>query len=308
MTQAKPETSRRARAERVLPVVLVVSMIAVGVAALALSSNETDGNLPLSELVAGMDPGPIHVHGLGINPTDRSLLIATHTGTYRVGANEDKSELIGDNRQDTMGFAVAGPDHFLGSGHPDPNEARRESLPPLLGLIESRDAGRSWRTVSLSGQADFHALRFAGRRVYGYDASHDRLLVSTDAGRRWRQVTRPGPLLDLVVDPRNPRRLVASTASALFFSANEGASWRPLTARTGLLAWPVATRVYMVSPSGKVLASRGVGAPWLETGDIEGQPAALLAQTADELYVALHDGTIKRSADGGRTWRVRSTP
>ena len=28
----------------------------------------------------------------------------------------------------------------------------------------------------------------------------------------------------------------------------------------------------------------------------------------DELSVALHDGTIKRSIDGGATWTVRSTP
>jgi hypothetical protein len=27
-----------------------------------------------------------------------------------------------------------------------------------------------------------------------------------------------------------------------------------------------------------------------------------------ELYVALHDGTIKRSIDSGATWTVRSAP
>jgi hypothetical protein len=43
-------------------------------------------------------------------------------------------------------------------------------------------------------------------------------------------------------------------------------------------------------------------------GDIGGQPAALLATSTEELYVALHDGTIKRSNDGGRTWTIRSRP
>jgi hypothetical protein len=33
-----------------------------------------------------------------------------------------------------------------------------------------------------------------------------------------------------------------------------------------------------------------------------------LAQAASDLYVALHDGTIKRSTDSGSTWVVRSTP
>jgi hypothetical protein len=47
-----------------------------------------------------------------------------------------------------MGFAVIGPNRFLGSGHPD----GRDSLPPLLGLISSSDAGESWRPVSPGGQ------------------------------------------------------------------------------------------------------------------------------------------------------------
>jgi hypothetical protein len=38
-----------------------------------------------------------------------------------------------------MGFAVVGPDHMIGSGHPDV----RTDLPPLLGLIQSRDPGQN---------------------------------------------------------------------------------------------------------------------------------------------------------------------
>lgn len=33
-----------------------------------------------------------------------------------------------------------------------------------------------------------------------------------------------------------------------------------------------------------------------------------MAAGPTELHVALHDGTIKRSADGGVTWAVRSAP
>jgi hypothetical protein len=43
-------------------------------------------------------------------------------------------------------------------------------------------------------------------------------------------------------------------------------------------------------------------------GEIGGQPAALVAEGPNDLYVALHDGTIKRSTDGGATWKLRSTP
>jgi hypothetical protein len=49
------------------------------------------------------------------------------------------------------------------------------------------------------------------------------------------------------------------------------------------------------------------GRTWTATGPIGGQPAAFEAE-ADGLYVALHDGTVKRSTDGGRSWAIRSRP
>jgi hypothetical protein len=129
----------------------------------------------------------VHVHGLGVNPADNALFIATHTGLYRVDEGERKAERVADRFQDTMGFTIVGPNRFLGSGHPDVQEAQQRNLPPRLGLIESTDEGRSWESISLVGEADFHVLRFAGERVYGYDASNDRLLVSGDRGRSWEE-------------------------------------------------------------------------------------------------------------------------
>jgi photosystem II stability/assembly factor-like uncharacterized protein len=46
----------------------------------------------------------------------------------------------------------------------------------------------------------------------------------------------------------------------------------------------------------------------VQRGEIGGEPAALLANGTDEVYVALHDGTIRRSSDGGTNWSVRTTP
>jgi photosystem II stability/assembly factor-like uncharacterized protein len=47
---------------------------------------------------------------------------------------------------------------------------------------------------------------------------------------------------------------------------------------------------------------------WTRVGNLGGEPAAFLARSRSELYVALHDGTVEQSKDGGRTWSVRSTP
>ena len=60
-----------------LAAVAVAGAVAAGALLWNSSSEKTE------EVFAGVpfaDPGPIHVHGLGINQADGSLFIATHTG------------------------------------------------------------------------------------------------------------------------------------------------------------------------------------------------------------------------------------
>jgi len=279
---------------------------ALGVAAVAVIATflmrADDGGIPSA------DSGPVHVHGLGVNPADGSLFIATHTGLYRTAEGKSRATRVGESSQDTMGFTIIGPDRFLGSGHPD----FREDLPPLLGLIESTDGGANWEPISLLGEADFHVLRSAGERVYGYNATNDRLLASVDEGRSWEKLEHPGPMLDLAVHPSERNYLVAAVQSALgaalFASRDGGESWRRVGQTIGLLAWPAPDQLYTVTLSGDVFQSRDGGAKFERRGSIGGEPAAFLTQSTDDLYVALHDGTIKRSIDGGVSWSIRSSP
>lgn len=264
-----------------------------------------------TESLAPTAPGAGHVHGLGINPSDGSLFVATHYGLFRIDRDEQEAKRVGTRFQDTMGFTIVGPNRFLGSGHPDVREAREKNLPSLLGLIESSDAGASWNPVSLLGEADFHVLRFAGRRIYGYDASNDRLLASANRGRTWDELDKPGPLVDVAAAPGSPLRLVATSvgglAEGLFESRDGGKNWRQTNRAVGLIAWPAAQWFYLVGGDGKVYSSVDAGRRLSLRGEIGGQPAAFTAVGPDELYVALHDGTIKRSTDGGTTWEIRTT-
>jgi hypothetical protein len=267
---------------------------------------------PAFRSLAPNDPGPVHVHGLGIDPADGTLFIATHTGLYRVRRGQRTATRVGERRQDTMGFTVAGPNRFLGSGHPDAEEADEKGLPPLLGLIESPDAGRTWEPISLRGEADFHVLRFSGERVYGYDASGARLMVSADRGRTWQQREAPGQLADLAIDPNDSNHVIAAAVGelvqGLYESKDAGETWRLVGGPVGLLGWPERGPLYILDLSGEVFASQRVGRSLDRVGTIDGEPAAFLAHTTNELYAALHDGTIKRSTNGGKTWEVRSTP
>jgi hypothetical protein len=252
------------------------------------------------------DPGPIHVHGLGVNPRDGALFIATHTGLFRAGAGESKASRVGDRYQDTMGFTVVGPDRFLGSGHPD----GRTADPPFLGLIESDDAGRTWEPVSLRGDADFHVLEASGDVIYGfgsdYDSRRNQFLVSTDGGKTWDEREVPEPLISLAVHPREPRRLIAAGERGLYESPDGARRWVPLGGEPALVDWQTPGQLALVTMRGTAMTSRD-GRTWTPGGSIGGQPAAFEAEQ-DGLYVALHDGTVKRSTDAGRSWTVRSRP
>lgn len=302
----------RQRPSRTLWLLALSGVAGLLVAVLAiLVFNDQDSTGTFTGIAAD-DPGPIHVHGLGVNPSDRSLFIATHTGLYKVARDSRRATRVGDRLQDTMGFTIVGGNRFLGSGHPDIRDLRDRKLPPLLGLIESTDAGENWKSISLLGKADFHVLRSLGQRVYGYDATNDRLLTSPDAGRSWVELEKPGPIIDLANDPANPRRLIVASASdggeGLYFSGNAGRSWARVAGPAGLLAWSSPASLHLVTGGGLVLVSRNGARSFEHVGDTGGAPAAFLAETPRELYVGLHDGTIKRSRDGGRTWQVRSTP
>jgi photosystem II stability/assembly factor-like uncharacterized protein len=283
-------------------------LVGVALAALAISAcgdDEGDGGGSSAGGHEGSaSQGPVHVHGLGINPKDGSLFIATHTGLFSAAPGESKARRVGDSTQDTMGFTVAGPDRFLGSGHPGEFE---NAINPL-GLIRSTDAGRSWETVSLSGEADFHVLRWADGTVYGVDSGSGRLMVSGDGGESWAERSRPAPLIDLATDPGDPRHIVASGEGGLYRSSDGGRGWRRLGGEIGLLAWPSRARLFHVNAAGTVSISEDQGASLRPLGQIGGQPAAFAAHTERDLYAALPDGTVKQSTDGGRSWTVRSAP
>lgn len=254
------------------------------------------------------DPGPIHVHGLGVNPADGALFVATHSGLFRAAEGQRRARRVGGRLQDTMGFTVTGPNRFLGSGHPD----LREKLPPFLGLIESDDGGRSWRSLSLQGEVDFHVLEAGGRRIYGYGSDFDsrepRFLASVDGGRSWRRLDPPALLIALAISPTDARTVIVSGGRRVFSSRNGGRSWSPVEAPSaGLLAWNTGG-LYLAGSDGRVWRSNDDGASWQDAAEVGGRPAAFGSGRGDELLVALHDGTIKRSGDRGGGWAMRSEP
>lgn len=236
-----------------------------------------------------------HVHGLAVDPADGELYAGTHYGIVRVAADGELTR-IADRVQDFMGFTVVGPQQYLASGHP----GEGQSGPGNLGLIESTDGGQTWETLSLAGEADFHALDAAQGVIYGY--SGGRLLVSDDKTDWTDRGTMS--IADLAVDPTQPQRLLVTTEQGPALSDDGGQSVVPIPGAPllQLVAWsPDASVVVGVAPDGAVHTSTDGGRTWEEKGRVDGAPEAL-GVNGNDVYVAV-DGAIVASADGGATFR-----
>ena len=243
----------------------------------------------------------VHVHGLGV--VDGEVLIATHTGMWSAPPGQREARRLGESRQDVMGFTALSRERLLGSGHPD----LRQGGPPHVGLIESPDQGRSWRTVSLRGEADFHALAASGDAVYGFDGLSGRLLTSSDDGDTWTPRRSPGALVSIAADPEDERRLAALAEDGGVWLSTDGArSWRRAPRqRPGLLAWARGGRLYSVAADGVISATDDDGRSWRRLATVESQPAAVAADARGDLYVAAGEGTILQATKRGRQLSVR---
>lgn len=299
-TRHRPPARAKGRRRSNVPTLIVIgSLAAAASTAGAFVASRRGGERSAAPVIA-------HVHGLGINPADGSLHVATHTGTFRI-AGDGPVDRVGKTAQDTMGFTVVGPNHFLGSGHPDA-AGFRQGKPPRLGLIESTDAGDTWDSRSLSGEVDFHALAASQGTTYGHDAGTNRLLASTD-NATW-ETRSTVKIFGFAVDPARVDHLVASGPETTLDSTDGGRTWRPVSGAPRLVAlsWAPAGTLWGVDGTGSAHRSTDGGATWQTAGRVDGQPQALLA-TDDRLVVALatpdERTAIYESDDAARSWQIR---
>jgi hypothetical protein len=297
---APPRSSSRSR----LPL-LIAGAVAVVLAALAVWVATRGGGDPDSVAAPATDGqgGEVevaHVHGLGIDPADGAVLAGTHYGLFRLPGT-GAPERVADRVQDFMGFSVVGPEHYLASGHPGTGQGG----PSSLGLIESTDGGQTWESLSLAGEADFHALEARHDRVYGLNSMTGEFLVSTD-GRTWETRNAGVPLADFAVSPDDPELLVATTQEGPARSTDGGRSFSVLDGAPLLLLvdWADDGALVGVAPDGAVHGSEDGGATWTARGSVNGAPQALEASDGGQVVVAI-DGAIVESGDGGESFDVR---
>jgi hypothetical protein len=304
---------------RLIVAVVLLLLISGAAAFLAFgtgSGDEEETTTDQEDLrVPWVDPDGVNpiVGAVDVNPADDSLWFSTNTGLFRVPPGASRPEQVTGTLTTDLGtgeiseqlvIRFRGPDDVVASGHP-PAESESD-LPPALGMIESGDGGRTWTGISQVGEADFHAIQVSRDRLVAAIFGQALVNVSDDGGRTFDQRTPPAPVIDLEVDPRDPRRWVGSTAEGLIVSADEGQSWRQLEPTpNSRFAWPQSDVLFRIDPGGPVKFSGDGGRTWEDRGSTGGEPQALFAADSDLLYAALIDGTVKESRDGGRSWTDR---
>ncbi len=208
---SRPPTGRAPTPSRSRVALLggLVAAIVVLAGILTVAGRGSDG--------AADEGGPIelaHIHGLGVDPTSGDLYAGSHYGLIRLPERGEPRRV--SEVQDFMGFTVSGPNRFLASGHPGEDQ----DGPRNVGLLESTDGGRSWQTLSLAGEADFHTLEARHGLVYGSNAGQ--LMVSPD-GKTWD--TRASvEMADLAISPDDPDTLIATTQQGPCAATTAGAA------------------------------------------------------------------------------------
>jgi photosystem II stability/assembly factor-like uncharacterized protein len=261
---------------------------------------------------------PPYITGLAVDPSDGSVLLATNRGLYRIDASGRNLQTIaarvrarghvGPFGERVSSLAFLHPGELLGSGHPNGTTG---GLPPFLGVIRSLDGGRNWTAIARVGFSDLHVLTISGSAIYGYDTVLGGVVAGSNGGRTFEERQAPpgeALVIDLAIDPRESRHLLASTPTTIFSSSDGGNSWRRISAGgESRLAWTW-RGLYRADADRGVLTSSDGGITWLRVGELPRPPGKLVETPEGTLYAALIDGSVVTSRDGGRSWKVLFAP
>jgi photosystem II stability/assembly factor-like uncharacterized protein len=223
------------------------------------------------------------------------------------------------------------------------------------GVWKSENAGKTWRHIGLKNSRHIPRMRihpknsdivFAGVMGDLYKPTQDRgVYKTTDGGETWRKVlfsNENAGVVDLIIDPNNPRVLYATTwnirrtpyslssggdGSALWKSTDEGETWTNISANKGLPRGIWGISGVTVSPvnsdivyalienkKGGVYKSTDAGETWrLINAERKLRQRAwyytrLYADTQDEDILYVLNVRYHKSTDGGRTYKTYNAP
>ncbi|MCV0412181.1 hypothetical protein [Nitrosarchaeum sp.] len=203
---------------------IITGIVLIGIAIVFSFNSNDEKSVPADTTTNTRIVEWRHVHGLGVDPIDSSILyIATHGDFYqsRNGAPPVKVDKL---RADYMAFnAPHDKDSPLyASGHP--------STGGNTGLIKSVDGGITWQSVAkiLEPPVDFHAMTLSKsdpNLILGFDSGGRGLFKTIDAGKTWKTLEYPEYISALTISPTDSQTIFAGTGNGIFKSDDGGNTW-----------------------------------------------------------------------------------
>ncbi|MBI2077117.1 MAG: hypothetical protein HYT80_01920 [Euryarchaeota archaeon] len=265
----------------------------------------------LSGCTSAPENGDVHIqdiHGLALDPSHPTrLYVATHHGLF-VAENDTEWAAVTQEPFDMMGFTMHPRDGRImyASGHPG-----RVGQGWAVGVVQSTDAGRTWTTLALKNEVDFHAMAMeAGEgssndTIYGFHGG--KLHVSADSARTWHTRTPPGAVSALAVTSAGD--VLAATSAGLYRTARGAlGQWQTVDASRALAVASSGQKIVAYFTNGGLKASPDDGATWedLNWTVPAGDYPWGIALGPSVVYVGTAQGSIHRSADQGASWtRIR---
>jgi len=256
-----------------------------------------------------------HIHGLGIDPSDRSILyIATH-GDFYQSINGEPPLKVDEQRADYMAFnapySQGAP--LYASGHP--------ATGGNTGLIKSADGGKTWQQVAtvLDPPVDFHAMGISKsdpNLIIGFDSAGRGLFKTIDAGQNWQTLEFPDYISALAISPNDHNIVFAATGKGIYQSSDGANTWTQIEQYNGLLVFTLAFdengTLYASTDTFGLSKSVDLGKTW-ET--INSPNLTIMSIAVDVqnniLYIAgyVPDGfqEVYKSSDNGNTWDLIGT-
>jgi photosystem II stability/assembly factor-like uncharacterized protein len=255
-----------------------------------------------------------HIHGLGIDPADRTILyIATHGDFYHShdGSPPFKVDII---RADYMAFnapPTAGIPLYA-SGHP--------STGGNTGLIKSTDGGQSWESVAkvLEPPVDFHAMAVSKSdpdTIIGFDSGARGLFKTIDAGKTWETLQYPDYISALAISPNDSQLIFAGTGKGIFQSNDGAKTWTQLDQYKGInilaLAFDENGILYATNQFG-LSRTADLGMSWEKINGTDLTITSIAVDAQNKIiYVAGYsrDGyqEVYRTKDDGSSWEIIGT-
>lgn len=299
--------------KRQLAIIIGAVAIASIVISIALSSQNQ-----MSKTEDSTNPRTVfwrHIHGLGIDPSDRSILyIATH-GDFYQSVNGGPPVKVDEKRADYMAFnapMVAGIPLYA-SGHPETGGN--------TGLIKSTDGGKTWETVAtiLEPPVDFHAMSVSKSDpnvIIGFDSAGRGLFKTTDAGKNWQTLTPPEYISALAISPTDANVVFAGTGKGIFVSNDGGSTWTQLEQYRGLLIFALAFdqsgTLYASTSEFGLANTSDLGQNWQKINSPKLTITSIAVDSQNKiLYVAGYPPEgfqeVYSSRDDGKTWDLIAT-